>query len=802
MVAAQPAPSITVHGNVEGSVVVGDHNFVVNTNHGTIVYQQTAPRVQARTMTPRPPRRPREFVGRERELTQLESWISSREPVYLHGQAGVGKTTLAKQAANSPAAASQPDGVVFIEGLTETTASTKMADLVQRLFDALFESEPHLKVDIETARSYLSNRQPLVFISSIALAPGNLTTLADLFPNAPILVETQQWIANDVFTHIALGKLDRGPALQLFAERCGLPLEAETQPILSEIADLVDGLPAALVTVGNAIREQKLGLSEVVSRLRELRQDRGLDPLNSAYALVLDGLTDPEREMLIQAGAAPGISIDREWLESVSGGKPVSDRLESLGLLQANSPRLRLSPGLRGLVQPDHGIPAARESLLRHLISELKNRWNNFDFVAAELGNLLGLLDWAATQNRWQDIFALGRGLDPFLTLRGLWTAWGGALDTLHFAATAAGDQAMEGWVLHQLGTRQIGQRDYASAKTLLTRARDLRRSLGDETGAAYSQHNLDFLAALNAPKPKTEPKPGPKPRRKNRWPLAGLMAVIAMVILAAGWFALGTVLRPPAPTATPTASQAATAIVPLSATASPLPLPSPTSSGTPVPAPTLTATSTHTITPTLTSLPTPTYIPLITGVFVSDAYCFFGPGRMYLSFTGIKTGAPIEAIGRDDAGDWVYVQFPSAQDPKKLSNCWFESKTIKLDGELLRLEPVYPDKAPPPISQNPVGYPGLENVVATRLGSKVTITWDENIIPDGDRFCKECALYLVEAWVCQGGKIVFVPMGIWGKPIATVTDEPGCSEPSHGRVFLSEKHGYIGPVEIEWPQP
>ncbi len=796
MATPQPAPSITVHGNVEGSVVVGDHNFVVNTNHGTIVYQQAAPRVQPRTMTPRPPRRPRGFVGRERELAQLESWIAGGEPVYLHGQPGAGKTTLAKQAANSPAAASQPDGVVFIEGLTETTASMKMGDLVQRLFDALFESEPHLKVDLDSARSYLSNRQPLVFISSIALAPGNLSTLADLFPNAPILIETEQWIDNDYFTHLALAPLDDNAALKLLSERSGLPLDAGNRPVLAEITGLLDEIPAALVTVGNTIRDHRIELSDAAARLRELRQDKGMDPLYSAYALVLDGLSDPEREMLVQAGAAPGISVDREWLESVSGGKPVSEQLESLGLLQANSPRLRLSPGLRGLIQADHGISAAREKLLDHLESELENRWSDFDWVAAELGNLLGLLDWAATRNRWLDIFALARGLDPFLALRGLWTAWGSALDTLHFAATASGERGIEAWALHQLGAYQIGIRDFTAARTLLTRARDLRRSLGDETGAAYSQHNLDFLEALNAP-PKTKSGRRKKPR---------LMTGLLLLLAAIGLLAAGTVFGAGLPfarkTPSPTATQTLTATPMPSATATspPLPTPSPTPSATPTPSPTTPPTRTATPTPSLT--PTPTFIPLIRGVFAEHAFCFYGPGRMYLSFTGINEGAPIEVIGRNDAGDWIYVQFPSAQDPKKLSNCWFEAKSIKLAGEVLRLEPVYPDKASPPISQNPVGYPGLKNVVATRSGSVVTITWDENIIPDGDRFSPDSARYLVEAWVCRAGEIVFIPTGIWGKPIAAVTDEPGCSEPSHGRVFLSEKHGYIGPVEIEWPQP
>ena len=34
------------------------------------------------------------------------------------------------------------------------------------------------------------------------------------------------------------------------------------------------------------------------------------------------------------------------------------------------------------------------------------------------------------------------------------------------------------------------------------------------------------------------------------------------------------------------------------------------------------------------------------------------------------------------------------------------------------------------------------------------------------------------------------------------VVDEPGCAEPSHGRVMLAEKHGYTQSVEVPWPAP
>ena len=59
---------------------------------------------------------------------------------------------------------------------------------------------------------------------------------------------------------------------------------------------------------------------------------------------------------------------------------------------------------------------------------------------------------------------------------------------------------------------------------------------------------------------------------------------------------------------------------------------------------------------------------------------------------------------------------------------------------------------------------------------------------------------YLVEAWVCRDGKLIFVPIGAYYTE-ATIVDEAGCSEPSFGRVYGVEKHGYTKPREIPWPQ-
>ena len=62
---------------------------------------------------------------------------------------------------------------------------------------------------------------------------------------------------------------------------------------------------------------------------------------------------------------------------------------------------------------------------------------------------------------------------------------------------------------------------------------------------------------------------------------------------------------------------------------------------------------------------------------------------------------------------------------------------------------------------------------------------------------------YLIEAWVCQNGNYLFLPIGIfpYTKTFARIVDEPGCQQESQAKIFTVEKHGYImPPVIINWP--
>ncbi len=242
-------------------------------------------------------------------------------------------------------------------------------------------------------------------------------------------------------------------------------------------------------------------------------------------------------------------------------------------------------------------------------------------------------------------------------------------------------------------------------------------------------------------------------------------------------------------------------------------PLPTPTATETPratLPAETLTfpptfANPTETLTPEATFTPTVTFtatstpvvyqvLPAVVGM--ERTTCRYGPDIYFLDNETLKKGIKLEVFGRDINSTWAYVQADGYPEP-----CWVDLKNITLQGDVALLEPVYPGKVKLPPSSI---WPEPQNVYTVRTadGSKVAIYWDEFILPDGELESPNSPRFLLELWLCKEGKLTFTPTFVWTNNLL-VEDEAGCSEPSGGVIYLVEKHGYTGPVEIKWtPHP
>ncbi|HEX6268813.1 MAG TPA: hypothetical protein VFZ43_01145 [Anaerolineales bacterium] len=208
---------------------------------------------------------------------------------------------------------------------------------------------------------------------------------------------------------------------------------------------------------------------------------------------------------------------------------------------------------------------------------------------------------------------------------------------------------------------------------------------------------------------------------------------------------------------------------------------PSPTPTGTPIP--------TETITPT----PLPVVERLKARVTADLLSCRYGPGPEYLYLFAFRQGANIELVGRLDADNWNWAWVENE------TRCWVNAKFLEVDEDIKSLPVVYPGIAKLPITPY---YPSsaVLSTERNKATNEVMISWVHVPISPGDFEDDTMQTYIVEIWRCVGGELVFDPLAT-SLAFITFFDEPGCSEPSHGRIFVQEKHGYAGPAEIPWPE-
>lgn len=208
-------------------------------------------------------------------------------------------------------------------------------------------------------------------------------------------------------------------------------------------------------------------------------------------------------------------------------------------------------------------------------------------------------------------------------------------------------------------------------------------------------------------------------------------------------------------------------------------------------PTETLPATRTFTPSPieTLTASPLPSMGSLKAKVTADLLSCRYGPGAEYLYLYALRAGANIKLIGRTDANDWVWVD--------GTNKCWVKSTFLNIAGDWKSLPVAYPGIAKLPITPY---YPASAWAKATRKGDSVEVTWEPVPISPGKYEDANMHQYIVEVWRCQKGEIIFETLGTNFPFITIENDEPGCKVPSHGNVWVQEKHGFAGPTEIPWP--
>ena len=336
------------------------------------------------------PARLTSFIGRNRERAALRTRLRSDRLLTLTGPGGVGKTSLAVEAAREVVEELR-DGV-WLVGLGTLATPEQIPAVVA---DALpfGAAGPNLRGEgreaIDALCERLAGRETLIVLDDCEHLAAGVARIAERLLEAAdgvrILATSRQALGARGEAIVDVEPFEPGgeDALRLFAERAravapSFVLDDRTLPAATTIATRLDGLPLALELA--AARVRALAVAEIADRLDDrfaLLGDTGTGTpsrrgtLRHVVEWSFDLLPEPEQELFCRLAVfrAP---FTFEAAERVAGGGPVDraalpDLLVSLvdrSMLSVDDTRYRMLEtlrefGLRRLDERD-GLEGAR----------------------------------------------------------------------------------------------------------------------------------------------------------------------------------------------------------------------------------------------------------------------------------------------------------------------------------------------------------------------------------------------------------------------------------------------------------
>jgi hypothetical protein len=172
--------------------------------------------------------------------------------------------------------------------------------------------------------------------------------------------------------------------------------------------------------------------------------------------------------------------------------------------------------------------------------------------------------------------------------------------------------------------------------------------------------------------------------------------------------------------------------------------------------------------------------------IVTTTTSCRFGPDQAYVPRYRVGVGT-FQVIGRDSSGNWLHVYPPGLK-----KSCWIETRFTLAPVDIAKI-PVIPfylefkSKYEPP-----------SNIKALRSDGQVQISWND-VVLQSEVLSKN--RFLLELWLCTNDALTYTLRSTNDLTI-TVTDQPGCSEASHGQIFTATREGYSQPAAIPWPAP
>ncbi|MEV6329126.1 BTAD domain-containing putative transcriptional regulator [Streptomyces sp. NPDC051909] len=308
------------------------------------------------------PRTPRGFLGRERELDELDAAVDAARVAIVTGPAGVGKTALALQWAHRRAPRF-PDGVLYadLRGFSPDEG-LEAADVLREFLLAL-GVPPRRVPESPTAaaalyRSLTEDRALLVVLDNVRAADRAGPLLPAGARSAAVVTSRLRLgglVVSELARPVPLGVLGVDESAALLSAAVGADRVAAEPAAARMLASLCDGLPLALrVTAAQLAARPHWRLSDLAAELADEQRRLALLSVDgcagpdaqgvaAALHLTVQGLPEEAARLFRQIGALPGPDLDRNAAAALLERPPAVaaealDRLCDAHLLREYAP--------------------------------------------------------------------------------------------------------------------------------------------------------------------------------------------------------------------------------------------------------------------------------------------------------------------------------------------------------------------------------------------------------------------------------------------------------------------------------
>ncbi|WP_059008148.1 ATP-binding protein [Streptomyces specialis] len=437
---------IDIGGSATGPVIAGNHNLVVDAQHGsrvTVLGGPERPRPRRRPRVELLPRRLSEPVGREDVTKALAAAVRAGGPAQLWGPPGIGKTTLLRHVARLLPPG--PDGVVFVSG-----AHRDVVDLAQEVFEACYEAPGYAPTRAELRR-LMAGVRVTAYVDDANLTSGQLTELMDAAPDATFVFASDERSLWGDGTALRLDGLAQAAGLELLARELGGPLPEGERDVAVALWRAASGLPLPLLRAAAVARSDPAG----DDRLPRPGEVAALLPM-LLDQLAADAAAMGVLHLLATLDGAEVAPTHVGVLAGVAEPEAVCDRLVRLGLARAGEHGYGSVADTVPVLRRRFPAPYSAERLCGYFTSWASLRATTPPDLAAHGRLLQKVAELAESAKRPDLAVRLARAASPGLARALRFGVWGQLLGRGWSASRAAGDRRAEAYFLHEEAIRAL----------------------------------------------------------------------------------------------------------------------------------------------------------------------------------------------------------------------------------------------------------------------------------------------------------------------------------------------------------